>query len=83
MSYGEAMLGRIERRLGKRELLSVVDVASAFDVPAARVYQWVEGGLVTAMDLSSGSSNARWSIDRESVIEFARKRMAGAAVARR
>jgi transposase len=73
----ERMLAKVEARLGNRDFVSVCDAASALSVSVSVVYQWIDSGHVAAMNLGRGDRKARWTIERESIVEFARRRAAG------
>lgn len=73
-SHPESALEAIERRLPKRDWVSVSDVAGAFDRSVATVYNWIEEGLVTDFDSGSCQRSA-YLIYRPSVIALAKSRL--------
>lgn len=65
-------LETVERKLPVTDFLSVVDVAMAFAVSAAKVTEWIEEGRLEAANLNAGTGKKTfWKIPRASAIALA------------
>lgn len=68
--------GRMIEKLPKAAFCDVLDVALALDVSKTHVYQLLEAGRISGLNIGV-MERPYWRIDRQSVVTFLRNRAQG------